>query len=262
MLVGQGTSAGEPVGPTMRGWCVMRDAIRAAALFVAFFMLATGSALAAPPAITEHGILNPVAWGIASMQTTRVFAKTDTAGAWARIDVLDYRGVVRTLYDGPAAAPGSRTWSRLFDGRGADGRMLPTGNYNYRIRITKGGATTSVSGLLPVSRNRFSITTDRDVSMLSRYLYAGLTRVYGSASYSGGGFLSIGVRQPDSTTVFSANDDLPFSSGTSSWSVAYRYTEPSASFHRIDVGCTSNLHDPSAPPWPPIAGTVTYTFMQ
>ena len=147
--------------------------------------LSSGTALAAP-AITESGIRNPVAWGLKSFQWTRVYAKTDTPGAWAIIDVLSSKGVVRKLYDGPAASAGVRLWTPLWNGTDASGHYLPTGNYKYRVRIFKGAQTGTASGLMPVARNRFTVTTSFQAEF-SRWLYAGFTRVYESCSLNPGG---------------------------------------------------------------------------
>jgi hypothetical protein len=241
-----------------------------AAMLVAVVLLSCGTAMANVVGITEHGILNPVAWGIASLKTTRVYATTNIAGAWAIIDVRDYKGVVRTLYSGPAAASGVRLWTRPWDGTDANGHRLPTGNYQYRVRISKGTIKLVATGSLPVSRLRFTVTTDRDKNF-SRYLYPGLTRVYALCDYTGDARLDARVLRPNSTTrdwTMPAQDLTAPGPGKSKWSspstAAYRFNASGATgaYRTISMFATSDYHDPSAPPWPPITGAFSLTFMQ
>jgi hypothetical protein len=90
-------------------------------------------------------------------------------------------GVAATIYDGPLAprrtASGSYTFP-AWNGRGPSGAYLPTGNYNYRIRLTKAGATGSASARLVVARNLFTMTTSNNTDHFIRYVYAGPTRLY------------------------------------------------------------------------------------
>ena len=120
-------------------------AVSAVSLFLA------GTALATPK-ITGHGKTHSINWNISSLRTTRVFVKTDTAGALAVIDILTSNGkrVVRRLYSGRAAKPGVALWSPAWNGTNAAGKYLSTGSYKYRVRINSAGKIATAIGSIPV----------------------------------------------------------------------------------------------------------------
>jgi hypothetical protein len=146
--------------------------------------LSGGTALAAP-VIAAHGTTNPIAWGLKSMQWGSVWVQSDDATAYAEVKVLSSKGVVATLYRGALGArPANAAGKRMFpawNGKGADGKYLPTGVYNYRITLSSGGQVAVATGQFGVSRLRFTIegngTLDQP-STYSRYLYAGRTYTY------------------------------------------------------------------------------------
>ena len=109
----------------------------------------SGVALAAP-SITAFGKTNRIVRDVRSLKTARIYARTDTAGAYATIEVLSYRGVVRRLYSGPAATPGGYLWTAPWNGTDYLDRKLPNGTYQYRVRVNKGGQTATAVGLISV----------------------------------------------------------------------------------------------------------------
>jgi hypothetical protein len=170
-----------------------------AAIVVAVVAATVGTAQAAPT-IVAHKASNPLAWGLKSLQWTWFSVKTDSASAasWARVQVLSSKGVVATVYNGPlvlraADAQGYRAFP-AWNGKGADGAYLPTGNYAYRIQLTSGGVTTSASGPISVSRSRWTIDSRAGADYYTRYCYAGAADAYiqawsdGDDSFQIGGF--------------------------------------------------------------------------
>jgi hypothetical protein len=236
-----------------------------AGMVLAFLGLSCATALAAAPTVMEHGVTNPLAWGLASLKTTRVYASVDASGAWAIIDVLDHVGVRKVLYSGPAGAPRVRLYTAPWNGRDYKGVQLPTGNYKYRVRMSRGGITTNVGGALPVCRSRFTLVTDRDKKLPGYYLYSGLTRVYAQCDHTSLADLYVDVFTtsdlPDLVwTTGTQGIVLPASPTSARWTGSWKFTIPSTGRHDVDLGATS---DPGAiDTYPPIAGLFTVTFMQ
>jgi hypothetical protein len=171
-----------------KGWSVV---VVAVLVFVGVLELA-GMASAAPK-VTEHGKNHPVAWGLKSWKTAQVYMKTDTAGTWVVIDVLSSKGVVAKLYSGKGPAPGVRLWSPAWAGTASTGKHLPTGNYSYRIRVTKSGVTASATGPILVCRSTFAFTTTDTfhstgtiTDTLTRYVYGAPVIVYWRAHIAPG----------------------------------------------------------------------------
>jgi hypothetical protein len=135
---------------------------------------------------------------------------------------------------------------------------------------SKGTIRLVATGSLPVSRLYFTLSADLDTTF-SRYLYPGLTRVYGACVYSGDAFLDASIRRTGAAAVewTMPGQDLTYSGpGTTRWAspstAAYRFTAAGGvgAFRTFSMNATNILHDPSAPPWPPIAGTLKLTVMQ
>ena len=184
------------------------------------------------------------------------------------IDVLSSKGVVRKLYDGPAASAGVRLWTPLWNGTDASGHYLPTGNYKYRVRISKGGQTTTASGVMPVARNRFTVTqswASPGICEFERWLYAGFTRVYVSCTVNpapGGVYVAVGVipLEPGfgggGPVVWQAPPTVKSAPGASIFTASHSFTSPKERVYWIGVN-----NDPSHF-YSPIPGTTVVTFMQ
>lgn len=242
----------------------MRRVLVIAAVIAAVLVAGLSGTALAGPAVTEHGVTNPLAWGLASLKTTRVYASTDASGASLVIDVLDHSGVCKVLYGGAAAAPGVRLYTAPWDGRDYRGVRLQTGNYKYRVRVTKDGVTTSVSGSMPLCRSRFTLVTDRDREF-SRYFYAGVTRVYAQCDRVGAASVFVDLyRQSDLRWIWDTGTlrlDLPYTAAAARWTRSWVFSVPVKGGHWVDMGATDD-DGARGPTYPPIKGTLTLTIMQ
>jgi hypothetical protein len=116
---------------------------------IAMAFVLAGTALAAP-AITTYGKTNGIDINYKSKQSARIYVVTDTGGTWVAIDVLNSKGVVRHLYSGAGASASAYLWTKPWNGTDAQGKYLPTGNYKYRITVTKGSYSATARGVIRV----------------------------------------------------------------------------------------------------------------
>jgi hypothetical protein len=155
------------------------------AALVALIVAGTVSAAYAVPSITSHGISGNVAWGLKSMQYAYFFAGVTPSNAWVKLEILNSKGVVATVYQGAVSKLGKdklgRYWSPRWYGKDKSGKILPTGVYNYRWTVASAGSSVTRKGNISVSRVRFSIGgagTSSAPAAFERFLYKGSTRVY------------------------------------------------------------------------------------
>ena len=128
----------------------MRKKLLVATLIAVAMAFALGGTALAAPAITAFGKTSGIDINYPSQQTARVYMVTSTGGTWVVIDVLSSRGVVRRLYSGAGASASTRLWTGPWNGTDARGKYLPTGNYVYRITVTKGGHASTARGVIRV----------------------------------------------------------------------------------------------------------------
>ena len=132
------------------------------------------------PSINVYGVSNPVTWGMETGQWATIWCSSDATDSAALVEVLSSKGVVATVYDGglwerPVDPLGHFTFP-AWDGKDGSGKYLPSGNYQYRIRLTYRGASTEARGELGVFRLRFVIQGTGSVlkpATFKRYLYQG-----------------------------------------------------------------------------------------
>ena len=205
-------------------------------LVVAFALGLTATALAAPT-VLAYGASNPVAWAVSSLQQTTFFVKSPAVGAYTRVEVLSHSGVVAVVYAGalgnrPLDSAGRRTFP-AWNGKDAAGRYLPTGNYAYRIRLTQGGLGTTVSGVLAVSRARWTIDSRNGGPLYKKFLFAGPVWLYftGWTAAAGGDAIQAERAEiPPATGVAVPSNSYPVAPGSPVRNVLERWTSAS---HRV-----------------------------
>lgn len=115
---------------------------------------AVGSATA-PKALTAR-FSNPVAYELKSLLTTRFHASVDSPNVWAVLTVSCPSGP-KTLYDGPIGAANQDFVFPAWNGTDAKGNRLTSSSYDWQLTVTKGGASSTTTGKITVSRIFFTM---------------------------------------------------------------------------------------------------------
>lgn len=142
-------------------------------------LFASAAGAYAAPGVTQARFLNPVAYELKSLLSTRFTCNVDTAGTWGKLDVMGANGIVKTIYSGPLVA--GTNWFPLWTGLDAAGRRLPSASYDWRLTVSKGGQSTVVRGKITVSRIHFAIAGQGGYlqqTYYSRYMAPGPANIY------------------------------------------------------------------------------------
>lgn len=101
---------------------------------------------------------NSIAYDLKSFQTTRFTAAVDRPNVWATLTIRLPVGIPdKVIYDGPIAAANTTVFFPLWGGLTADGKRLSSANYDWELRLTKGGLSNYYTGKITVCRVRFVI---------------------------------------------------------------------------------------------------------
>jgi hypothetical protein len=223
------------------------------AALVALIVAGTASVAFAAPDITSHNVTNQIAWGLKSMQYAYFYAGVTPSTSWVKLEILNSKGVVKKIYDGPVNKlgkdPSGRYWSPRWYGKDNSGRMLPTGVYNYRWTATSGGSSVSRKGTVAVSRVWFSLMdsgTTRNPAAYERYLYAGPVRVY-YRTYSAETtrtYMAVSAAWKSGSQTFADRNTLNLTGGIWSATITKSFTAPLAhSYLWLLVAAKASDHD-------------------
>jgi hypothetical protein len=217
----------------------VRKSLAFAALVVAI-AAGTASVASAAPDITSHGVTNQVAWGLKSLQYTYFYAGVVPSNAWVKLEVVGGNGVVAKIYDGAVNKLGKdsigRYWSPRWYGRDNNGKMLPTGVYNYQWTASSAGSSVIRKGIIVVSRVWWTITGAGPASApdgFDRYLYGGKTRVF-YHTYSAETtttYMAVSAAWKSGSQDFADHNALNIAAGAWSPTLSRYFTAPIAHFY-------------------------------
>jgi hypothetical protein len=220
---------------------------------VALIVAGTASVAFAAPGITSHGVTNQVAWGLKSMQYTYFYAGIVPSNAWVKLEILSSKGVVAKVYEGAVNKLGKdsigRYWSPRWYGKDKNGKILPTGVYNYKWTVSSAGSSVTRKGNIAVSRVWWTITgagTTSAPAAFERYLYGGTTRAY-YRTYSAETtrtYMSVSATWKSGSQNFADHDTLNLTAGVWSPTVSKSFTAPiSHSYLWMLIAAKASDHD-------------------
>jgi hypothetical protein len=126
---------------------------------------------------------NIIAYDMASLRTAPFRASTDTTGAAVELRVKTPSGV-KLLYKGTMSKANGAVSLGIWNGMGADGKRMPTGLYDWTLKMSTSGGTTTVTGKVRITRTYYMFTGESaaELKSFSSKLNAGPVNVYVSAS--------------------------------------------------------------------------------
>jgi hypothetical protein len=111
----------------------------------------------APPKASFVRYTNPLAYDLKSLRSTRFYTSVDKPNVWAELSVKCPTGT-KYLYKGAIPNAGENFYFLPWDGMGPDGKRMTSAAYEWTLRLSQSGSTSTYTGKITVSRICFSIS--------------------------------------------------------------------------------------------------------